>query len=447
MWAWQTGVCAPVCQFECVCRWREWGGQPELRPPHSLTFTTNPLLGKGSTLELKVTPMQRFFATPIFKGVIRPVGQIIVFIIGTGAILSMLMLLFALLARGSAVDLNVQQKNNIDIITYTLTNLPQVLIDGVVLGFVYAAIALGYTMVYGVLEFINFAHSEIFAIGAFVGVEILIALNNAGLLSGASLLASYGWLVFAIVAGMLAAGIAAVVIERVAYRPLRNAPRLVPLISAIGVSFFLQDAIRLTESLTTGQFNRIIPTFGNFDQRMALFSYQVGSSPVNIAVEIKSVWVTAAALLMLVGLNYLVNVTKLGKAIRAVAQSQSSANLMGINVNLIISLTFLVGGALGGAAGVLYALKFTRIDPYVGFFPGLKAFTAAVLGGIGNITGALLGGIVLGMLETFAGSYLSVFTMGAAGAEYKDILAFAILILVLIFRPSGLLGEQVAQKA
>ncbi|RPJ40230.1 MAG: branched-chain amino acid ABC transporter permease, partial [Chloroflexi bacterium] len=242
-------------------------------------------------------------------------------------------------------------------------------------------------------------------------------------------------------------GATAVTVERIAYRPLRNAPRLVPLISAIGVSFFLQDAIRLVESLTTGQFHRIIPSFGNFDERLALFAFNVGVTPVRVDVEIKSVWVMGAAMLMLVGLNYLVNVTKLGKAIRAVAQSQSSANLMGINVNRIISLTFLVGGALGGAAGVLYALKFTRIDPFVGFFPGLKAFTAAVMGGIGNITGALLGGIVLGMLETFAGSYLSVFTMGAAGAEYKDILAFAILIMVLIFRPSGLLGEQVAQKA
>jgi branched-chain amino acid transport system permease protein len=150
---------------------------------------------------------------------------------------------------------------------------------------------------------------------------------------------------------------------------------------------------------------------------------------------------------MLVGLNYLVNATKVGKAIRSVAQDRPTASLMGINVNRYISLTFLIGGALGGAAGVLFALKFTRIDPFVGFFPGLKAFTAAVLGGIGNITGALLGGIVLGMLETFAGAYLSVFTMGAAGVEYKDILAFAILILVLIFRPSGLLGEQVGQKA
>ena len=391
--------------------------------------------------------MQRFKTSPIYKGVVRPLGQMFIFIIGTGAILSILVLLFALLSRGTAVERALMEKNNVDILTYTLANLPQVLIDGVVLGFVYAAIALGYTMVYGVLEFINFAHSEIFAIGAFVGVEFLIAIEGAGILAGASVLAAYGWLIVAILFGMAAAGGTAVVVERLAYRPLRNAPRLVPLISAIGVSFFLQDLIRLVESLTTGQFHRIIPTFGNFDERLPLFGYNLGQTAVNVSVEIKSVWVILAAMLMLVGLNYLVNVTKVGKAIRAVAQSQPSANLMGINVNRIISLTFLVGGALGGAAGVLYALKFTRIDPFVGFFPGLKAFTAAVMGGIGNLTGALLGGMVLGMLETFAGSYLSVFTMGAAGAEYKDVLAFVILIMVLIFRPSGLLGEQVGQKA
>ena len=391
--------------------------------------------------------MQRFATSPIYKGVVRPLGQIIIFIFGTGAILSLLILLFALLARGTRVEQVLFEKNNVDILTYTLANLPQVLIDGVVLGFVYAAIALGYTMVYGVLEFINFAHSEIFAIGAFVGVEFLIAINGAGMLAGVSVLAAYGWLIVAILFGMAAAGTTAVIVERLAYRPLRNAPRLVPLISAIGVSFFLQDLIRLVESLTTGQFHRIIPTFGNFDERLPLFAYNLGATVVDIDVEIKSVWVIVAAMLMLVGLNYLVNVTKLGKAIRAVAQSQPSANLMGINVNRIISMTFLVGGALGGAAGVLYALKFTRIAPFVGFFPGLKAFTAAVMGGIGNITGAMLGGIVLGMLETFAGSYLSVFTMGAAGAEYKDVLAFGILIMVLIFRPSGLLGEQVGQKA
>jgi branched-chain amino acid transport system permease protein len=391
--------------------------------------------------------MQRLSTSPLVQGVLKPIGQIIVFILGSGVVLSALLLLVALLLKGSAVDKASIAKDGIDLMTYTLNNLPQVLIDGVVLGFVYAAIALGYTMVYGVLEFINFAHSEIFAIGAFVGVEVLIALNNYGLLGGASVLAAYGWLVFAILAGMAAAGTTAVVVERIAYRPLRNAPRLVPLISAIGVSFFLQDAIRLVESVTTGQFHRIIPSFGNFDQRVPIFNTTMGGAPFKLDIDVKSLWVMVAAILMLVGLNYLVNVTRLGKAIRAVAQSQTSANLMGINVNRIISLTFLIGGALGGAAGVLYALKFTRIDPFVGFFPGLKAFTAAVMGGIGNLTGALLGGIVLGMLETFAGAYLSAFTMGAAGAEYKDILAFGILIMVLIFRPSGLLGEQVAQKA
>lgn len=385
--------------------------------------------------------------SPIYIGVLRPLGQILIFIVGTGVILSAFMMLVALLLRGSAIDRLALDRNGIDLMSYTVVNLPQVMVDGIVLGFVYAAIALGYTMVYGVLEFINFAHSEIFAIGAFVGVEVLIALNAGGMLAGPSIWAAYGWLVFAILLGMVAAGTTAVLVERIAYRPLRNAPRLVPLISAIGVSFFLQDIIRLVESLTTGQFHRIIPSFGNFDSRVAIFNTTIGGLPMKLDVEVKSIWVMAAAVLMLVGLNYLVNVTKIGKAIRAVAQSQSSASLMGINVNRIISLTFLVGGALGGAAGVLYALKFTRIDPFVGFFPGLKAFTAAVMGGIGNITGALLGGIVLGMLETFAGAYLSVFTMGAFGAEYKDILAFAILIMVLIFRPSGLLGEQVGQKA
>ena len=390
---------------------------------------------------------RRNSAATFLREIFRPIGQILLFIILTGLVLSGFMLLLALLLRGSAVDQALVARNNVDLFTYTLSNLPQVLVDGVTLGFVYAAIALGYTMVYGVLEFINFAHSEIFAIGAFVGVEVLTALDGAGVLRSSSTVGAYAWLVFALLCGMAASGLTAVLMERVAYRPLRNAPRLVPLISAIGVSFFLQDAIRLTESLTTGQFYRVIPSFGNFDTRLQLASFPLAGTTINIGIQNKSILVIVAAMLMLVGLNYLVNATKLGKAIRAVAQDRKSASLMGINVNLIISATFLIGGALGGAAGVLYALKFTRIDPYMGFFPGIKAFTAAVLGGIGNITGALLGGMVLGMLETFAGSYLSVYTNGAAGAEYVDILAFGILILVLIFRPTGLLGEQVGQKA
>jgi branched-chain amino acid transport system permease protein len=391
--------------------------------------------------------MRRIFKSKILIEILRPLGQIFLFVTVSGAVLSAFVLGLALLLSGSAVDQMTIKNYGMDLFTYTLVNLPQVLIDGMTIGFVYAAIALGYTMVYGVLEFINFAHSEIFAIGAFIGVEVLIALNATGLLNQIPAWQAYMWLAIAMLAAAGVAGLTAILMERTAYRPLRGAPRLVPLISAIGVSFFLQDLIRLTESLTTGQFHRIIPTFGNFDERLAIASLPVRGAQIELSIQVKSIIVIVAAFLMMDGLNYLVNVTKLGKAIRSVAQDRTTASLMGINVNRIIAMTFMIGGALGGAAGVLFALKFTRIDPFVGFFPGIKAFTAAVLGGIGNITGALLGGIVLGMLETFAGSYLSVFTMGAFGAEYKDIVAFAILIMVLIFRPSGLLGEQVGQKA
>jgi branched-chain amino acid transport system permease protein len=381
------------------------------------------------------------------REIVKPLGRMVAFVVGAGAIFSAVMILLAVLFKGSAADKQLIDYMEIGILPYTISILPQVLIDGVTLGFVYAAIALGYTMVYGVLEFINFAHSEIFAIGAFAGVEFLLFMERLGILSGATGLFAYILLVMAVLAGMMASGTAAVIVERTAYRPLRNAPRIVPLISAIGVSFILQDLIRLVESLTSGQFHRIFPTFGPFDDRVALFSFDMKMGPVDVDIQVKSIVVIVAAVLMLVGLNYIVNATRIGKAIRAVAQDRSSASLMGVYVNGVIAFTFLLGGALGGAAGVLYALKFTRIDPFIGFFPGMKAFTAAVLGGIGNLTGALLGGIVLGMLESFAGAYLTTFTMGAMGAEYKDIIAFAILILILIFRPSGLLGEQVSQKA
>lgn len=391
--------------------------------------------------------MQRFFKNFSIRELLRPLGQMAAFSLGSAVVLSAILLLLALLLNGTAVGAHVLKDYKVSLFTYTLVNLPQVLLDGLTIGFVYAAIALGYTMVYGVLQFINFAHSEIFAVGAFVGVEILIALKAFGVLTSVSLFMDYVFLILAMLGGMAAAAAVAVTVERVAYRPLRSAPRLVPLISAIGVSFFLQDAIRLTESLTTGDFNRIFPTFGNFDERIVFGNLPMGATSLPVGISNKSLLVILAAVVILVGLNYFVNATKTGRAIRAVAQDQATASLMGVNVNAIISTTFLIGGALGGAAGLMYALKFTRIDPYVGFYPGIKAFTAAVLGGIGNLTGALLGGIVLGMLETFAGTYLSIFTMGAAGTEYKDIFAFAILILVLIFRPNGLLGENVSQKA
>ena len=313
---------------------------------------------------------------------------------------------------------------------------PQVLLDGIILGFMYALIALGYTMVYGVLEFINFAHSEIFVVGAFVGVEILLGLKQAGVLAG---LSPFLVLILLLLAGMAASGLLAVTVERVAYRPLRAAPRLVPLISAIGVSFFLQDAIRLFESLWNNAFNLVYPTMPQLNYRFALTE--------TIDIPVKSLVVIGAALAMLWLLQLIVNRTRIGKAIRAVAEDQATASLMGINVNQIISVTFLIGGAMGGAAGVLFGVQYGLINPYTGFIPGLKAFTAAVLGGIGNIPGAMLGGLVLGLLEAFAASYLSLLTHGAFGAEYKDIFAFSLLILILIFRPKGLLGEVVRERA
>lgn len=317
-----------------------------------------------------------------------------------------------------------------------LAILPQVVIDGLVLGFMYALIALGYTMVYGVLVLINFAHSEIFMVGGFVGVEILLSLQSHGWLGRIN---PFVALILIVLAGMVVAGLLAVAVERIAYRPLRSAPRLIPLISAIGVSFFLQDAVRLTESLWRNAFYLTYPSFAVLNRRIEL-----GQS---IDFSVKSIVVIAASLAMLVALQFLVKRTRLGRAIRAVAEDQPTASLMGVNVNRIIALTFLIGGAMGGAAGVLFGVQYNTINPFTGFIPGIKAFTAAVLGGIGNIPGAMVGGLVLGLLEAFAASYLSLFTGGAFGAEYKDIFAFSILILILIFRPRGLLGEVVRERA
>ncbi len=382
--------------------------------------------------------MQVLRENTALREILRPIGQLLLFILISGAAVAAFVLVVAFLLRGT--------QPNRDLVQLSLAILPQVLIDGITLGFMYATIALGYTMVYGVLEFINFAHGEFFMFGAFAGTWLLIYLDNRGVLAN-NLALDYLFLFLAIIVGMIVAGTLSVSVERVAYRPLRHAPRLVPLISAIGVSFLLQDTMRFIQSVTTGQFYLSFPTFGNFDERIPLFEMPLGPIQIPVDIQVKSVIVIVVAFIMLIGLNFLVNATKLGKAIRAVAQDQRTSSLMGINVNRIIAFTFLIGGALGGAAGVLWALKFTRIDPFMGFIPGLKAFTAAVLGGIGNITGAMLGGIILGLLESVSASYLTIFTQGAFGAEYKDIVAFGILILILIFRPTGLLGENVAQKA
>src|SRR6266576_3363672 len=313
--------------------------------------------------------------------------------------------------------------------------LPQVLLDGIVLGFMYALIALGYTMVYGVLEFINFAHSEIFVLGAFVGVEVLLLLQSAGYLA---ILHPLIILLLVIVASMVISGFAAMALERVAYRPLLGGPRLVALISAIGASFFLQDGLRLFESLWRNTFYLNYPSLEFLDQTVPLAA--------NLVIPVKSILVIVTALMTLAGLYVFVNRTKLGMAIRAVAQDPDTASLMGVPVNQVIALTFFVGGALGGLAGVLFGIHYSLVNPYTVFIPGMKAFTAAVLGGIGNIPGAMLGGMILGLLEAFAASYLSLMTDGAFGAEYKDVVAFLVLILILIFRPKGLLGETVRES-
>jgi branched-chain amino acid transport system permease protein len=313
--------------------------------------------------------------------------------------------------------------------------LPQVLLDGIVLGFMYALIALGYTMVYGVLEFINFAHSEIFVLGAFVGVEVLLLLQSSGQLAT---LHPAAILLLVILTAMTISGLAAMALERIAYRPLMGGPRLVALISAIGASFFLQDALRLFESLWRNTFYLNYPNLDFLDRTLPVTDTMV--------IPVKSALVILTALLTLAGLHFFVNKTKLGTAIRAVAQDPDTASLMGVPVNRVIAITFFVGGALGGLAGVLFGIHYSLVNPYSGFVPGIKAFTAAVLGGIGNIPGAMVGGMLLGLLEAFAASYLSLVSDGAFGAEYKDVVAFLMLILMLIFRPKGLLGETVRES-
>ncbi len=312
--------------------------------------------------------------------------------------------------------------------------LPQSMMDGLTLGFVYAMVALGYTMVYGVLELINFAHSEIFMVGAFAGTELLLFLDAKGYL--VTLPAPVA-LILALIMGILFSGTLGVLIERIAYRPIRYAPRLVPFISAIGVSFFLQDFVRLVEGLWKNAFYLTAPS---------LFSSVITVNS-ELRIPVKSLILILASVIMMLALNIFVTRSKWGKAMRAVAQDKDTASLMSINVNSVIALTFFIGGGLGGAAGTLFAVQYSLIDPYVGFLLGIKAFTAAVLGGIGNIPGAMVGGLLLGILESTGIVLVSFATHGAIGIEYTDVFAFVILIIILIFKPGGILGEEVREKA
>jgi branched-chain amino acid transport system permease protein len=312
--------------------------------------------------------------------------------------------------------------------------LPQIVVDGLVVGALYAVVALGYTMVYGVLEFINFAHSEIFMFGAFAGAEVFLLFQRLGLISAG---AQFTPLLLALIFATVVSGALGWSVERVAYRPLRGAPRLVPLISAIGVSFLLQDVVRMGWTAARGNWQ-----IGTPDLYRGIISY--GGAQI----QYKHLIVMAIMVIIMFALSLYVNKTRTGKAMRAVAQDRTTAALMGIDINRIISMTFLIGGALGGAAGALYTLQYTVINPYIGFVMGIKAFTAAVFGGIGNIAGAAVGGLCLGLFEALGAALLGPLTGGAlVGSEYKDIISFAILILVLVFKPSGLLGETVGERA
>ncbi|MDU5949689.1 MAG: branched-chain amino acid ABC transporter permease, partial [Paenibacillus macerans] len=245
-------------------------------------------------------------------------------------------------------------------------------------------------------------------------------------------------------AAMVFTGVMGIGIERVAYRPLRNAPKLISLISAIGVSFLLQDIVRFIADVRTGNF--VVTGISLYGDNLKLGASSLWGGFNDAFLKTNTIIVVAVAVVLMIGLDLFVNRTKWGKAMRAVAQDRETAALMSINVNKVIALTFFIGSALGGGTGVLFAQQYGTIDPYIGFILGMKAFTAAVLGGIGNIRGAMFGGLFIGVLEMFSSANLSVITGGTLGGEYKDVVAFLILIAVLIFKPEGLFGRALKEK-
>jgi branched-chain amino acid transport system permease protein len=301
-------------------------------------------------------------------------------------------------------------------------------INGLVLGGVYSLIALGYTMVYGILFMINFAHGEVMMLGGFAGYFTLQLLTSLGWTDGPILLAILS-IFLVILIGMVVSVLTGIALERLAYRPLRTAPRLVPLISAIGASFFLQYSALRIFGVTPHNY-----------QKPPLISggWKIGET--GIFVTRTGVFIFILSILMMIGLSIIVRRTQIGRAMRAVAEDKEIASLMGIDVDKVIAFTFALGSALAGAGGVLFGFHNTVMRFNTGFIPGLKAFTAAVLGGIGNIPGAMLGSLLLGILEALGPSALGLPT------EYKDVIAFSVLVLVLIFRPTGLLGEVLTEK-
>ena len=311
-----------------------------------------------------------------------------------------------------------------------MTLLLQELVVGITTGSIYALIALGYTMVYGIIELINFAHGDIFMIGTLISITIfgLLGITNNSQPTGLTLAAV---LIITCLGAMLVCAVLGVVIERVAYRPLRNAPRLAPLISAIGVSLILEDVGKLWKGVNFVSFPQIFPQI-NYSLG------GVGISSVNILVIVVS-------LILMVSLQWMVTSTRIGRAMRAVAQDREAAALMGVNVDRIIAITFFIGAGLAGAAGFIYGLQYGSTIFIIGFQLGLIAFTAAVLGGIGNLVGAMLGGVLIGIIEALA-SLIPDTVLPHGGAAWHQAIIFAILILILVFRPSGLLGQRAPEK-
>jgi len=297
-------------------------------------------------------------------------------------------------------------------------------VDGLTLGAIYALIALGYTLVYGVLRLINFAHSEIFALGIFATTFVIQGMGIDAPKSGLPLI---GTLLVLLGVAMFTSGLAAFLMERIAYRRLRrrNAPRLTALITAIGISLMLQELLALRYGRARIGSERVL-------EKSTLFHFQ------DAQIRTDKVLVFVSAMVLMVILDQFVNRSRLGRGIRATAQDAETAQLMGVNIDRVVALTFLLGGILAGAAGFLFVIFFEAARFNIGFLPGIKAFTAAVLGGIGNIRGALVGGLLLGLLESY-GSFVF-------GGEWKDVFAFVVLVLVLLFRPSGLLGESLGRS-
>jgi branched-chain amino acid transport system permease protein len=327
----------------------------------------------------------------------------------------------------------------------------QQVVNGLTLGCVYAVVALGYTMVYGIIQLINFAHGEVVMIGCMVAFSVIVALANSGLPP----LVIVGIGTMAAVPVCMMVGYA---VERVAYRPLRNAPRLAPLITAIGMSIILQHLALLVWSRNIIAFPQIIE----------LKLYHLGGSESSATISNVQVVIIAASVLMMAGLLALVYRTKIGIAMRATSQNPQVAGLMGVDINKVISITFVIGAGLGAVAGVMVGTYYGIAHYQMGFLLGLKAFSAAVLGGIGNLAGAVLGGILMGLIEALGAGYVGDFTnvclldqwfpgfhdvcaaspeSSLFGSNYKDVYAFIVLILVLVFRPQGLLGERVGDRA